>query len=92
MDWIQFGGLFVTMISGCAFLYKESKEGRKDIREDMRIQSARSDRLYEMFIEIQKDSDQKFHDLRIQIEKDRKDSDQKFYDMLKEHKSKNKKE
>jgi len=47
----------------------------RDIKEDMKTQSARTDRLYEMFIENQKEMGQRFE--RV---------DQKFYDLLKEKK------
>jgi hypothetical protein len=47
----------------------------RDIKEDMKTQSARTDRLYEMFIENQKEMGQRFE--RV---------DQKFYDLLKERK------
>jgi hypothetical protein len=47
----------------------------RDIREDMKTQSARTDRLYEMFCTIQKE-----------IKEERKELDQKFYDLLKEGK------
>lgn len=79
MDWIQFFGLLVPMIAFFGFLYKEIKEWRKEtrdettaIRNEMNTQSARTDRLYEMFIDARKDMDQI-----------RKEVDQKFYDMLK---------
>lgn len=49
----------VTLVSlsatffGCFFLlYKEIKSIEQSNREEMRLQSARTDKLYEMFIEL----------------------------------------
>jgi len=55
MDYIQFITLFATMVAGFAFIYKEFKGVEKDIRDDAKIQSARSDNLYQMFIDLLKD-------------------------------------
>jgi hypothetical protein len=48
MDYIQFFTLMATMIGGFGFIYKE-------IRDDIKIQSARSDQLYQMFIDLLKE-------------------------------------
>lgn len=62
MDWIQFFGILVPLSAFFAFLYKEIKDLRletreetKSIREEVQQQAARSDRLYEMFIDLLKD-------------------------------------
>ena len=62
MDWLQFFGILVPLVAFFGFLYRELKDWRletreeiKDIREEMRQQAIRSDRLYEMFIDLLKD-------------------------------------
>ena len=63
MDYIEFVTLMATVLAGFAFLYKESKFQFKELKEDMkslekevkdniRVQSARSDQLYQMFIDL----------------------------------------
>lgn len=68
MNWLQFFGLLVPSMAFFGFLYKELKEWRVEtreetkaireeingIREEIRQQSSRSDRLYEMFIDLLK--------------------------------------
>lgn len=54
MDYIQFLTLLGTMLAGFGFMYKEFKGFEKDIREDLRVQSNRSDQLYTMFIDLLK--------------------------------------
>lgn len=41
----------------------------RDIINDMKAQSARTDKLYEMYCEIQKETSQKFYDLLKEIRK-----------------------
>jgi hypothetical protein len=48
MEWFQFAGLMATVV-GCTYY------AHRDLRQDMAVQSARSDRLYEMFIDLLKD-------------------------------------
>jgi triacylglycerol esterase/lipase EstA (alpha/beta hydrolase family) len=48
MDWIQTLSIMVTVI-GCAYYI------HRDMQNDMRIQSARTDKLYEMFIDLIKE-------------------------------------
>lgn len=69
MDWIQFFGILVPLIAFFDFLYREIKDWRletreetksireeiRGIREEIRQQVTRSDRLYEMFIDLLKD-------------------------------------
>lgn len=52
---IEFFTLMATLIAGFGFIYKEFKSFEKDIREDIRQQSARSDQLYKMFIDLLKE-------------------------------------
>jgi hypothetical protein len=88
MDWIQTLSIIATVIA-CAYYI------HRDIINDMKAQTARTDKLYEMFCETvkelgdykkelgdyRKEADQKLNDYR-------KESDQKFYDMLKATKNK----
>lgn len=62
-QWIQFAGVILTVLGGCAFLRREIKSEIKEIKDDAKAQAARTDRIYEMFCELRKDSDQKFYDL-----------------------------
>lgn len=70
MDSIQFFTLFGTMLAGFGFLYKEFKSSQSElkadlknidneIRNDIRIQSNRSDQLYTMFIDLLKSRNEK---------------------------------
>lgn len=49
MEWVQFISLLVTILGGFGFLYREMKEIERQIREDVKVQSQRSDKLYETF-------------------------------------------
>ena len=58
--------ILVPLITCFGFLYKEIKEWRKETREEItkfeeeiRIQSQRSDKLYEMFIDLLKSQNPK---------------------------------
>jgi hypothetical protein len=46
--WIQTISIIATVLGSAYYLHK-------DIREDMKTQSARTDKLYEMFIDLLKD-------------------------------------
>lgn len=73
MDWVQFFGLLVPLIAFFGFLYRELKDWRletreetksireeiNDVREEIRQQASRSDRLYEMFIDLLKERKEK---------------------------------
>ena len=59
MDWIQYFALMVPLVAFFGFLYRELKDWRREtreeiegIREEIRQQATRSDRLYEMFIDL----------------------------------------
>lgn len=67
MEWTLGITLILTFVSGIGFLYKEIKTFEKEIRDEVRAQaqksdklfetvSARSDRLYEMFIDLLKET------------------------------------
>lgn len=48
MEWIHTVSIITTVIVSAYYIHK-------DIREDMKTQSARTDRLYEMFIDLLKE-------------------------------------
>jgi len=54
MDYVQFITLLGTTVTGFGFMYKEFKSFEKDIRDDIKIQAARSDKLYENFCDLLK--------------------------------------
>lgn len=53
-DWIPFFLLLVTLLTSFGFLYREMKGIKIQITKDVKIQSQRSDRLYEIFIDLLK--------------------------------------
>ena len=62
MDWIQVGSIIASVIFCAFYLHKEMKEWKKEVREDMHAfreeminQSLRTDKLYEMFIDLIKE-------------------------------------
>lgn len=63
MDWIQFFSLLSTTLAGFGFLYREMKDWKKEAQEEIKEQSKRTDKLYEMFIDLRRENDQKFYDL-----------------------------
>ena len=52
MDIIQFITIMIALLGGFGFMYKEFKSFEKDIRDDIKIQALRSDRLYEIVISL----------------------------------------
>ena len=48
MDWIQTLSIIATVIATAYYCHR-------DLQQDIKIQSARSDRLYEMFIDLLKE-------------------------------------
>jgi hypothetical protein len=46
MNWLHTLSIIATVIGGAYYIHR-------DIREDMKSQTARTDRLYEMFIQVQ---------------------------------------
>ena len=59
MDVFQYITLISTMLGGFVFMYKEMKAIQKDLQDDIKTQSARSDQLYKMFIDLLKDGRKK---------------------------------
>jgi hypothetical protein len=51
MDWLQVFTIIVTLLGGIFYIHSDVKE----IRDEWKQQSARTDRLYEMFIDLLKD-------------------------------------
>lgn len=102
MDWVQFFGLLVPLVALFGFLYRELKDWRGEtreemaksdkiiegIREEIRQQGYRSDHLYQVLLDIQKESSQRFMDMQKASEKQfmdmQKNMDQRFMDMQKE--------
>jgi hypothetical protein len=79
IEWASILGVFIVCF---LFLFSEIKHLETKIDQ----QSARTDRLYEMFIDLRNENDQKFSDMNQKFYELRKESDQKFYDLLKEKK------
>lgn len=75
MDWIQALSVMATVIASAYYIHREIQMDIRAIRDDIKSQGARTDKLYEMFIELRKDMDDRFQK-----------TDQKFYDLLKERK------
>lgn len=55
MDYFQFATIMATLLTGFGFMYRELKSIEKELRDDIKVQSARSDQLYSMFIDLLKD-------------------------------------
>lgn len=75
MEWIQALSIMATVIVSAYYIHREIQMDIRAIRDDIKAQSSRTDKLYEMFIELRKDMDERFQK-----------TDQKFYDLLKEKK------
>jgi ClpP class serine protease len=56
MTWIQFLLLLGSILGAAKYMHSEFKEWTKEIRQDVDIQSARTDRLYEMFVDLLKEN------------------------------------
>ncbi len=54
MDYIQFVTIMGMMIAGFGFIYKELKSFERELRDDIKVQAARSDKLYENFCDLLK--------------------------------------
>lgn len=49
MDWVQTLSIMATIVASAYYIHRE-------VQNDMRTQSARTDRLYEMFIDLIKET------------------------------------
>jgi ClpP class serine protease len=56
MTWLQFLLLIGTILGAAKYMHTEFKEWTKEIRDDVKIQTARTDRLYEMFVDLIKEN------------------------------------
>ena len=48
MEWLQTGSIILTVLVSAYYIHR-------DIQQDMKSQSGRTDRLYEMFIDLIKE-------------------------------------
>ena len=55
MDWIQALSIMATVVATGYYIHREIVSDIKVVREEIRAQSARTDRLYEMFIDLVKE-------------------------------------
>jgi hypothetical protein len=51
MEWIQVFTIIATLLGGIFYIHTDIRE----IKKDMQQQSSRTDRLYEMFIDLLKE-------------------------------------
>ncbi len=68
MDWIQTLSIIATIIAGAYYMHR-------DIKEDIKCQTARTDRLYEMFtetIKAQTDRTDRLYEMFIDLLKEKK--------------------
>ncbi len=54
--WIQFISVISTVLGSAYFVNRNIKQDHKEFRDELKIQSARSDTLYQMFIDLLKES------------------------------------
>jgi len=54
MDWIQTSSIMATVIGSAYYIHRESLADIRSAREEIRAQALRTDKLYEMFIELVK--------------------------------------
>lgn len=55
MDWIQALSIMATVIATGYYIHKEVQMDIRSTREEIKAQSLRTDRLYEMFIDLIKE-------------------------------------
>lgn len=55
MDWIQTASIIGTVITAAAYLHVQMKNEIKEIRAALSTQGFRTDKLYEMFIDLVKE-------------------------------------
>jgi hypothetical protein len=56
MDWIQTLSIMGTVIATAYYIHRE-------VQADIRAANLRSDRLYEIYVELRKDFDKRFYDM-----------------------------
>ena len=55
MDWIQALSVMATVIASGYYIHREIQQDIRAIREDIKSANARTDKLYEMFIDLLKE-------------------------------------
>lgn len=55
MDWIQALSIMATVIATAYYIHREIQQDIRAIRDDIKSANARTDRLYEMFIDLLKE-------------------------------------
>lgn len=55
MEWFQVASISGSVVLAVWYLHKDHREEMKAIKEDLKSQASRTDRLYEMFIELVKE-------------------------------------
>jgi len=55
MDWVQTLSIMATVIGSAYYIHRESLADIKCAREEIRAQGLRTDKLYEMFIDLIKE-------------------------------------
>lgn len=55
MDWTQTISILATVLASAYYIHREIQMDIRGIRDEIKSQSARTDRLYEMFIDLLKD-------------------------------------
>lgn len=56
MEIVQFITILGSIVGSFIYIITELRNFEKTIRDDMKSQSQRTDRLYEMFVDIQKEN------------------------------------
>jgi hypothetical protein len=78
MDWTQTLTIISTIIAGAYYMHR-------DIKEDMKVQTARTDRLYEIFTETmksQKEHTDKLYEIFTETMKSQTARTDKLYEMF----------
>ena len=55
MDWIQTLSIIATVLGSAFYIHREVQIDIRSIRDEIKAQSMRTDRLYEMFIDLLKE-------------------------------------
>ena len=55
MDWTQALTVIASVLASAYYIHREIMSDIKSVREEIKSQSARTDRLYEMFIDLLKE-------------------------------------
>ncbi len=55
MEWIQTLSIIGTVIGSAYYIHRDTRSDVASVREEIKSQSQRTDRLYEMFIDLLKE-------------------------------------